>query len=394
MDEPEAPPQVPRWSAEVVRTDRRAVVVVTGDLDMSASPEFADRLLRLTGGLPDPVVDLSRVRLLAASGVRQLHALADTIAGTGKRLRVVTGTGAVLRVLRTMQATDVIETFVTLDAADGALLRPTGLPDASGELERLRLEVAALRAKLATRPVIARALGVLEERYRLGDLDEAFRLLRSASQTHNVKLLVLAKALVELPRPRSRAWLTSALRRPAPPLGFATDRPGTTPASVLGHLLEHALGGTGAAAGYTQLTDETRLRLAAHRGLGEDFTTAFAHLDGEQSTCTAALVRGVPVTSTVIATDTLFCRAGTRDVLLGAGFRTARSIPLQGAGAGFVGVLTVLDANAGPTIAAEAWNRLDAHCRETGRWLDWHRHHQVFTALQNHHTRTIAGQPR
>ncbi|MEU4250533.1 hypothetical protein AB0F15_24310 [Amycolatopsis sp. NPDC026612] len=88
MDEPEAPPQVPRWSAEVVRTDRWAVGVVTGDLDTSGCPGFADRLLRLTGGLRIRWSTSVRVRLLAGSGVRELQALAYTIAGTGKRRHV------------------------------------------------------------------------------------------------------------------------------------------------------------------------------------------------------------------------------------------------------------------------------------------------------------------
>ncbi|MEV6640603.1 ANTAR domain-containing protein [Amycolatopsis sp. NPDC051371] len=385
MDECRMPVRHPLWSAEVVRTGSRPVVVVTGELDMEAHPGFAERLRQLTSEAREPVVDLSRVRVLTEAGVRQLHAVADAFAGTGRRLRVVTGTGAVLRVLRAAQATDVIETFVTLAAVDGAR-RPSrsvpAAPDASGadEVGQLRLEVAALRSKLASRPVIARALGVLEERYRLADMDEAYRLLRYASQTHHVKLLGLAKALLELPRPHNRSWLTGALHLPPPPLSFATGRAATTPASVLDQVLRVAVESTGAAAGYTQLPEETGLRLAAHRGLGAEFTTAFAHLEDEQSTCTAAFLGDVAVMSTDIARDPRFCRPGTHRVLLDAGFRAAWSIPLRTPTADCAGVLTTLFDHVQYTFIAQSGGRLDTLCREAGRWLHWHRRHQVLTA--------------
>ncbi|WP_146060305.1 ANTAR domain-containing protein [Amycolatopsis sp. CA-128772] len=380
----------PLWAAELVRTGEHLVVVVTGELDMSAHPGFGDRLLELTAGVADPVVDLSRVRLLAAAGVRQLYLVADTLARAGRRLRVVTGTGLALRVLRAAQATDVIETYVTLTAAGGAARPGPPVPSGLPELEQLRLEVAALRSKLATRPAVARALGVLEERYRLTDLDEAFRLLRSASQIHNVKLVVLAKTLVTLPRPRGRAWLIGALQHPAPPLSFAADRPGRTPAAVLERLVRRALASTGATAGYAQLPDEAGLRLAAHHGLDKQFAGAFARIDGEQSTCTAALAKGVAVTSTDIALDPLFSQPATRRALLGAGFTTARSVPLTSAAAECVGVLTVLSRNA---FADPVPERLDRLCREAGAWLQWYRHHQVLTALQHLHARATAAPP-
>ncbi|WP_372508519.1 ANTAR domain-containing protein [Amycolatopsis iheyensis] len=72
-----------------------------------------------------------------------------------------------------------------------------------------------LRGKLAYRPKIARALGVVQERYRLPDEEAAFRLLRSASQVHNVKVHRLAEVLVDLPHP-GRADPVPPRRRTAP----------------------------------------------------------------------------------------------------------------------------------------------------------------------------------
>lgn len=384
--------RAPLWSAELVRTGEHLVVVVTGELDLSAHPAFGDRLLELTAGVADPVVDLGGIRLLATAGVRQLYVVADTLARAGRRLRVITGSGLALRVLRAAQATDVIETYVTLAAADGATRPGPPAPSGVPELEQLRLEVAALRSKLATRPAIARALGVLEERYRLADMEEAFRLLRSASQVHNIKLVVLAKTLVTLPRPRSRAWLIGALQHPAPRLSFtAADRPGTTPAAVLERLVRRAPVVAGTTAGYAQLPDEAGLRLVAHHGLDEQFAKVFARIDGEQSTCTAAMAKGVAVTSADVALDPLFCRPDIRRALLGAGFTSARSVPLASPDADCTGVLTVLARTA---FAGPVPERLDSLCRETGAWLQWHRHHQVLTALQHLHAQATAAPHR
>jgi anti-anti-sigma regulatory factor len=378
------------WSAQPVCAGGRLVVVVTGELDASAHPEFGERLRQLTGDAAEPVVDLSGVRLLTGAAVRQVRELADTFAGTGRRLRIVTGTGPALRVLRAAQATDVLETYVTLTAAGGAGPPHPGsaaTPDAT-QLERLRLEVAALRSKLATRPVIARALGVLEERYGLPDMDAAFRLLRGASQYHNVRLWTLARTLVELPRPYDGDRLADALRHPPPPLDFGPGRP-ATPAAVLAQLLDVATDG----AGYTQLPDHDGLRLAGHRGLGEDFAVAFARLAGEQSTCTVALRKGAVVTSTDIGQDPLFGGAVTRDVLLGAGFRAARSTPVLTPAGECAAVVTTLAEPAGHDFDGPAQDRLDLFAREAGRWLHWHGHRQALLAVRHLHERATARAP-
>src|SRR5690349_3836199 len=90
----------PRWSAEAVEAGEQPVVVVSGELDGTSRPRFGDQVRKLITGTAGPVVvDLSRVGLLSASAIRELMALADSLARTGRRLRVVTGTGVVLRVL-------------------------------------------------------------------------------------------------------------------------------------------------------------------------------------------------------------------------------------------------------------------------------------------------------
>ena len=60
----------------------------------------------------------------------------------------------------------------------------------------IRLEQARLRARMQTMPVIEQAKGILMAEQRCGP-DEAFDLLRQASQRTNVKVHVLAALLVE-----------------------------------------------------------------------------------------------------------------------------------------------------------------------------------------------------
>jgi AmiR/NasT family two-component response regulator len=63
--------------------------------------------------------------------------------------------------------------------------------------ERLRESAfARLQARLDTMPVIEQAKGILMERHQCGP-DEAFGLLRRASQSANVKISVLAARIVE-----------------------------------------------------------------------------------------------------------------------------------------------------------------------------------------------------
>lgn len=87
-----------------------------------------------------------------------------------------------------------------------------------------RSAFARLQARLDTMPVIEQAKGIMMARHRCGP-EEAFDLLRRASQSANVKLSVLAARIVEQiasheprpadgrPRPMSGGEARRALRR-------------------------------------------------------------------------------------------------------------------------------------------------------------------------------------
>lgn len=64
------------------------------------------------------------------------------------------------------------------------------------EAERLRLQLAQLREKLAGQPVIEQAKGMLMQTFGIS-ADEAFEILRLLSQNSNVRLRWIARCIVE-----------------------------------------------------------------------------------------------------------------------------------------------------------------------------------------------------
>jgi hypothetical protein len=74
--------------------------------------------------------------------------------------------------------------------------------------DELRCELVQLRCKLTTLPVIEQAKGMLMGAFGLS-CDHAFELLKSMSQSHNVKVREVARCVVERwlsdgPRPKYR----------------------------------------------------------------------------------------------------------------------------------------------------------------------------------------------
>jgi hypothetical protein len=99
--------------------------------------------------------------------------------------------------------------------------------EAEVDLERsvaaLQDEVHGLRVAMATRAPIEQAKGMLMSRYGI-DEDEAFVLLRTWSSAHNVKLRLIAAALMEVcvtdharasSDPTEDGLLAAALARPS-----------------------------------------------------------------------------------------------------------------------------------------------------------------------------------
>jgi GAF domain-containing protein len=182
-------------------------------------------------------------------------------------------------------------------------------------------------------PVIERAKAILMAQHG-GDPDEAFDLLRRASQQFNVPVRVLAARLVhgaQGPGPQPAQVLHRALRdlRAAP-----------TVDALLDEVLEFALMLLHAERGNVQLADPTAgtLRIAAQRGFGPEFLNYFAAVTDDGSACGRAAQQHAQVVITDVRTDPGF--APHREIALASGFRAVQSTPLVNRAGHLVGMLS------------------------------------------------------
>ncbi|GAA2260533.1 transcription antitermination regulator [Streptomyces ruber] len=266
------------------------------------------------------------------------------------------------------------------------------------ELLRLREEARHLRARATGRSVVAQAQGILRERYALADAESAFALLQRASQRSNVKLRILAGAVLSVPRPeeRERLWFPRRVRRPEPRLTFASARdiePGNR-GHVLRAVLSQTLTVVGSGMGNVQTTDHGRggLRMEEHIGLPQDFVDFFGHVGDDGTSCALAAHDVAPVTVPDVATHPVFTEPA-RQAILRAGSRACHSVPLTPAPGVCVGMVSAHFAETirEPTPAqAEA---LAVVGTEAGRWLSWYDRTVVLDALEYLHAlaRTQSG---
>ena len=181
-----------------------------------------------------------------------------------------------------------------------------------------------------TMPVIEQAKSILMAQQRCGP-DEAFDLLRRASQRFNVPVRVLAARLVDGAGPRAVQMLHGALQDPraAPTLG-----------ALLDEVLEFALTLLHAERGNVQLADPATgaLRIAAQRGFDSEFMAYFAAVTDDGSACGRAAQQRAQVVITDVTTDPGF--APHRDIALASGFRAVQSTPLVNRAGHLVGMLS------------------------------------------------------
>ncbi|MEU6845350.1 ANTAR domain-containing protein [Streptomyces sp. NPDC046716] len=273
--------------------------------------------------------------------------------------------------------------------------RAPDAPSAEGmhaELRGLREHVASLNAQVRARTQIAFAEGLLVGRYALADREEAFAVMRTASQHANVKLHQLAAALIVMapPAPGATHWFPGRTASPAPSLaGLRQGRMNPrNQGEVLSAALRRAMQITGADAGNVQLYEAGILRLERHQGHSQAFLDYFAFVQ-EGTSCARAAVSDRQVTVRDIATASLFDDE-TRQVLLDAGYHACHSIPLASAAGVVRGVLNVHHHAPLETLDQARLSRFEELRRAVGAWLDWHQRTVVLDALEHLH-RTAAG---
>ncbi|MBO8195735.1 ANTAR domain-containing protein [Streptomyces oryzae] len=422
---------------EVVRLpggDGLWVVRAEGPLE---GPEHAalEAATRPAAGCTAVVIDLALVPRVSAAGVRALVGCARTLEERGSRLLLATADATGGEVLATEGALTVVRSVAEAATACGgpglagpgpgpeipSPRRPeqAGAPGLPGrgtlaghtersvcagstttrspavsappeELLRLRTEVRHLRAKARTHPLISRAQGVLEERYRLPDDSAAFALLEASSQRFNVRLRTLAAAVVTIPAPRTLdgEWFPGRKRLSAPPLAFA---PGLRAASanateVLSAVLRRSMEVAETGMGNVQLVDPVTgdLRIEKHHGLDDDFLEFFDRVGKDGTSCAQASQQVTRVTVTDVATDTVFDEP-SRAAILAAGSRGCHSTPLVVPSGQVEGVVSTHHERPVRALSASQARALDEVGSQTGRWLEWYHRTVVLDALEDLH---------
>jgi len=188
-------------------------------------------------------------------------------------------------------------------------------------------------AELDTMPVIEQAKGILMAQHGWGP-DEAFDLLRRASQRFNVPVRVLAARLVH--GVQHPGLQVAKVLHPAPSDSHAAPTLG----ALLDEVLEFALRLLHAERGNVQLADPATgaLRIAAQRGFDQEFVEYFAVVADDRSACGRAAQQHAQIVITDVTTDPGF--APHREIALASGFRAVQSTPLVNRAGHLVGMLS------------------------------------------------------
>ncbi|CAL9450373.1 hypothetical protein SUDANB176_02428 [Streptomyces sp. enrichment culture] len=172
----------------------RALLTPRGELVHGCADVLAEKLARLPAGTARVDLDMSGVHFMDTAGLRFLDVLRDH----GRRRSVpVTATrwnGQPRRVLELagLDTTDPLRSPAPEDAP--ARAASAVALERAEQLDMLQAEVEQLRQAIASRPVIDQARGVLMATYGCTS-DEAWHILREASQLSNTKLRTVAAAL-------------------------------------------------------------------------------------------------------------------------------------------------------------------------------------------------------
>jgi anti-anti-sigma factor len=361
------------------------VVSLDGEVDLRGCQSLDDRLR--SAGSSHPVVDLTGVTLLSGVAIGVLVAHAQRLAAEGGGLIVVTGGERNERLLRVTEADRVLDVRRTMPTTVTARVQAV-----ERSVDQRDQQIFDLRRKLRTQSTIARALGVVQERYGLSDPDAAFDLLRTGSQRYNLRLSRVATAFLAAPAPRgpdADYWFPGRLRQLAPPLTFAGQdiaRSGNH-ATVLDALLNAMAECVDAEMADLQTAEPPHgdLWMERHRGVP---TGLLSDLDADEYRSTAprlALRRRVRVVVSDIASDPVMAGSPIQAVLLSVGSRAMHSSPLPAPVGRPVGVVSAHHPRTGWVPTAAEHRRLDTIAVEAGAWLDWHRRTVMLDALEHVH---------
>ncbi|MFF1441308.1 ANTAR domain-containing protein [Streptomyces sp. NPDC058295] len=279
-------------------------------------------------------------------------------------------------------------------AEGGSAADVSGSGSREGSGPQWRQDDLDLRNRLYGRAGVARAEGVLLDRYRLGSTDEAFALMKSASQQFNIKLSTLADAVVRTPAPDAdtELWFPGRVRRGPPALpGLPVERGnGTSQGAVIAATLQRVLSITQTPMGNVQLSERGRLRLARHTGLNRYFSDFFAFVDAPTTSCSQAAGQRRQVTVRDVESAPVFDEA-SRHAILQTGSRAAHSVPLVNRMGVPLGMVSSHHERPLTGFTHAELAALRQTGSDVGRWLAWHWNTVVLDALEYLHATALQG---
>ncbi|MEV0633884.1 ANTAR domain-containing protein [Streptomyces sp. NPDC050619] len=171
----------------------RAVLALRGELVRGCANILAEKLAELPAGIRRVELDMTEVVFMDTAGLQFLEVLGEYAHRYGTPVTTLNWNGQPRRILE----------LAGLDSTD-PLRDPTPEPGSAAssavaveraeQLQLLREEVDQLRQAIASRPVIDQARGILMATQACTS-DEAWTILRQASQLSNTKLRTVASAL-------------------------------------------------------------------------------------------------------------------------------------------------------------------------------------------------------
>ncbi|MBL1109452.1 ANTAR domain-containing protein [Streptomyces sp. 5-8] len=372
-------------------TGRLTVLAVYGDTGVGTALELA----LAAQGETQLVVDLGSLDRLSPDAAEILLRFAAAGAARGRLLRLAACPADAAAVMDRARGTgaagpelyptvpDALTAAVTTAAASGTGAEPGAA---------LRPHALRLRHRLLAQACIARAQGILVERYGLRDPQAAGTLLRAVARAHGMTRAVLAAELTRTPRPGpGEPGFPDTGPTAQPAVGFLGS-PGALPltqAAFLDALRDAVCAVAHARMADVQLLDrsDNTLWLESHCGFPDVFVRFFAVIDDAVTTaCGEAARKSERVVVEDVVTAPYFDE-DSRAVLLAAHCRSLQSTPIPGAGGQPQGMFSTHHARPGHAYTAAELGALDRIAEEAGAWLDWHRRTTLHRALEDLHDR-------
>ena len=222
-----------------------------------------------------------------------------------------------------------------------------------------------------SRSTVRSAIDLLRRQHSLADSETTFDVLRTVSQQHNVKLRVVAAAIVGPDIATQRAGNPPG----PPPLTFSDCGDTATPnrTEVLRDLMRTAITDVGADYGNIQVRDPAYggLTIESHKGFKGDFLDFFGYVDDAGSACGASLTEACQVVVDDVESAPVFAES-ERTIVLTAGVRSVVSTPLVDEHGSVRGVVSTHYAQSGRAPNEKTLRTLQVQADDCARWLSWY----------------------